>query len=256
LEDDGWNETAPEVGAADASLGSTHGRAGAREKPTTQVAGEGELRIEYMRLDRLPPAPRNAKKHDVPGIRSSFARFGFVSPPIINEGTGNLVAGHGRIEVLTEDHRKGKRKPPKRIRVDPADGMWMVPVYRGIRFDSDADAELYVLADNKLQERAGYDNDILAEMFQDHSRDDLGIAGFDTSEIDELLEPELDIDATRSLPPGDSAEAFIFREVRILLSKDTANRLGSVIEQYAEQRGTYNGFVEYVLERIHGGADV
>ena len=89
------------------------------------------LRVEYVPLAALKPAPRNPKKHQVKTVLESMGRFGYVSPMILDERTGRLVAGHGRLESLKQAKLDGKT-PPSRIRVEKVD--WLVPVVRGIAF--------------------------------------------------------------------------------------------------------------------------
>ena len=43
------------------------------------------LKIEYIPLRKLITWPRNPKGNDIPGLQASFAKFGFVDPPIIDE---------------------------------------------------------------------------------------------------------------------------------------------------------------------------
>jgi len=61
---------------------------------------ERKLRVRYVRVDRLVPADRNPRFHDLERIRTSIRRFGFVAPLLVNEATGKLLAGHGRVQAL------------------------------------------------------------------------------------------------------------------------------------------------------------
>src|SRR5258706_13874230 len=83
------------------------------------------LRLEYLPLASLRPAPRNPKRHQIETVRASMGRFGYVSPMILNERTGRLVAGHGRLESLKKAKSEGK-DPPSRVRVQGRE--WLVPV--------------------------------------------------------------------------------------------------------------------------------
>lgn len=115
-----------------------------------------EQRIEYVPLDEVIRWPRNPKSHDPPELIASFKRFGFVAPLIFDEASGRMVAGHGRLEALQELMRDGKA-PPKRVKKKRGKGgAWLVPVVRGIHFESETEAEAYVVADNKLQEAGGW----------------------------------------------------------------------------------------------------
>jgi len=146
------------------------------------------LRIEYMPLDKLAEAPRNPKQHEREEIKASMRRFGFVAVPAINETTGRLVAGHGRKEALVEMQAAGE-PPPARIRVK--NKQWAVPVLRGVAFATDQEAEAYLLADNRLTEVGGWDEELLARMVADLAKipDGLGLqgVGYDEKEIERML---------------------------------------------------------------------
>jgi hypothetical protein len=109
-----------------------------------------ELRIEYLPLSDLISRkdPDNAKLHDLPELEASFRKFGFVAPAAIEETTGLLLFGHGRIDELAGLKAEGA-KPPKRIRVEGDE--WLVPVIRGIRLGKKL-GSLYRFADNAIGE--------------------------------------------------------------------------------------------------------
>ena len=147
-------------------------------------AGPGEPRIEFMDLEAILRAPRNPKGHDLERIEGSFDRFGFVAPPMLDEGTGKLVAGHGRLDALLARKRAGAR-PPARVRIAPGGG-WLVPVIRGLAFASPEDAELYLLADNKLSELGGWDEAELAKVLGELAVDDVLLAGWTEEDLARL----------------------------------------------------------------------
>jgi len=126
-----------------------------------QVDRKAQLRLEYLPLASLRPAARNPKKHQVETVRASMGRFGYVAPMILNESTGRLVAGHGRIESLRKAKAEGKA-PPSRIRIHNGD--WLVPVVRGVAFTDDREAEAYLLADNQTTILGGWNDDELQEI--------------------------------------------------------------------------------------------
>jgi ParB-like chromosome segregation protein Spo0J len=145
------------------------------------------LYIKYMPLSEVRAAPRNAKDHDIGAIIVSYREFGFVTPGVVNEKTGTLVAGHGRAEALLEMKLSGEG-PPKRIRVRKADKEWMVPFIRGIEFDSDAQAEAFIIADNKLGELGGWNWAMLPDMLEAARDNDLLTpTGFDEDELESIM---------------------------------------------------------------------
>ena len=136
---------------------------------------------EFVRIDKLQPHHKNPRHNDhaVDSIANSIKRFGFTSPIIANADQ-TILAGHTRW------------KAAKKI------GLATVPV---VYVDlSPVDAELLMIADNKLGEKADWNTDQLSSLLMDLKKqgEDLDVLGFEQHELDELLE---DLDAD---PIGDS----------------------------------------------------
>lgn len=173
----------------------------ARTEPVVATQPSDEPRIEWVPLDELVRWPRNPKEHDLPALEASFRRFGFVDLPLVDEGTGRLVKGHGRVDGLEE--RKARGEPaPKRIRVGP-DGRWIVPVVRGVRFDSEVEAEAYVIADNRHVELGGWNEEMLGAIFRDHleSSGDAAVALAGVGYAEEDAREMIELAATAALGP-------------------------------------------------------
>ena len=139
---------------------------------------------EFVRINKLQPHAKNPRHNDqaVEAIANSIKRFGFTSPIIANADQ-TILAGHTRW------------KAAKRIGLDT------VPV---VYVDlSPVDAELLMIADNKLGEKADWNTDQLSSLLMDlkEQGEDLDVLGFEQHELDELLE---DLDAD---PFGDSKPA-------------------------------------------------
>jgi len=141
------------------------------------------IRVEYMPLAQLRRAPRNPKAHDLGVIDSSIKRFGFVTPIVLDERTGRLVAGHGRLETLERAKANGE-KPPARIIVK--EGEWLVPVIRGVEFSNEHEAEAYVVADNQTTILGGWNEEELAAVLSDHADNFSGI-GYSADDLKEML---------------------------------------------------------------------
>ncbi|MBM0206648.1 hypothetical protein JNW90_29285, partial [Micromonospora sp. STR1s_5] len=145
-------------------------------------------RIEYVPLTEIERAPRNPKRHDTDGIRASIDHWGLVETPTVDERTGRLVAGHGRLEDLAA-RRDAEQAPPDGVQVRE-DGEWLVPVLRGWSSRSDADAEAYLVASNQLSIKSGWDQQGLAVLMTDLHELDAELAaltGIDEGELDDLL---------------------------------------------------------------------
>lgn len=157
-----------------------------------------ERRVEFTPLALIESAPRNPKRHASDAINRSIQRFGFAELPLIDERTGRLVAGHGRLDQLYA-MRKAGQEPPDGVQVD-ASGEWLVPVVRGWASRSDADAEAYVVASNRLTTLGGWDDEQLGELLSDLQEVDpelLGIAGYTEEDLAGLLGGD-----RTDLPPG------------------------------------------------------
>lgn len=167
-----------------------------------------DRRVEYMPIAVIEPAARNPKQHAGEAIAKSIDRFGLAELPLIDERTGRLVAGHGRLDDLLARRRDGE-DPPAGVRLgDGGAGDWLVPVIRGWASTSDEDAEAYLVTSNKLTALGGWDDEGLADLLSDLRDQDaalLEVTGFTDDELEALLaEPE-----RTELPdagPGDSRD--------------------------------------------------
>jgi hypothetical protein len=164
-----------------------------------------EIRLEYVALAELKRWPKNAKDHDLPEINAFYDRFGYVMPMLEDARSGKLVAGHGRLEML-EVKQAGGEPPPDRIIA--RDGDWWVPVIRGVAFKSDKEAAAYLLADNKISERGGWDADLLAEFMKENDIAAGGI-GFSQNEIDKMIVSNADAELEGVLNLGEGSPAII-----------------------------------------------
>lgn len=131
--------------------------------------------IELVAPDRLTPDERNARTHSSKQIRmiaKSIQRFGFLNPVLVT-ADNRIIAGHGRVEAA------------KLL------GLTEVPVLR-IEGLSPDEIRAYVIADNQLALKAGWDREILAIELQHLGSIDfeIEVIGFETAEIDLILDAE------------------------------------------------------------------
>jgi len=129
-------------------------------------------RIEIWSVDRVVPYSKNARTHSpeqVAQIAASIAEFGFNAPILVDSNAG-IVAGHGRLLAA--------RKL----------GLAEVPV---VVLDhlTETQRRAYIIADNKLAENAGWNEEVLAAELADLERDglDLKLVGFSDDELEALL---------------------------------------------------------------------
>lgn len=127
---------------------------------------------ECAPITSLKPNPRNARTHSPKQVRqiaASIETFGFTNPVLIDENL-TILAGHGRVEGA------------KLLNME------QVPIIR-IEHLSEAEKRAYVIADNQLALKAGWDEDILAVEFQalGELNFDLELTGFDMGEVDQIV---------------------------------------------------------------------
>lgn len=151
--------------------------------------------IDYLPLSDLANrrASGNPKKHDAQIIERSVSRFGFVEPIVLDERTGRLVAGHGRLDDIEYRSESGSA-PPDGIRLgDPAfdpSGEWMVPVIRGWSSNSDDEAKAYLVVSNQATIAGGWDESALAALLGSLKTTDEVVfqaSGFSDAGLDQLL---------------------------------------------------------------------
>lgn len=140
-------------------------------------------RIELWPVERLVPYERNARTHSpeqVAQIVASIQEFGFVNPVLVDTDSG-VIAGHGRLAAAKDL------------------GLTEVPVVVLDHLDQ-KQRRAYVLADNKLAENAGWDEELLRMELTDLGEMDfdLSLIGFSDDELADLL-PEVE-----ELPPEDA----------------------------------------------------
>lgn len=145
-------------------------------------------RMQEVAIAELVPYERNAKLHgpaQIEKIKNSIEEFGFVSPILIDEEM-NVIAGHGRIMAAKEL------------------GMKRVPaVY--IEGLTETQRRAYIIADNKLTELGGWDDDLLDEELRQLTEAgfDINLTGFelelDTEDGDEKS-LSAEINPTAALP--------------------------------------------------------
>jgi len=149
----------------------------------------------------LKPHRTNARTHSpaqIKQIADSIAKFGFLNPVLIDTD-GRVIAGHGRVAAA-------KRLSYQTVPTISVDAM------------SEADRRAYIIADNRLAELAGWDDDLLKLEFEGilelDEMFDLEITGFaegeilnlvgddDAGEVDQNI-PEIDDTRPPVTKPGD-----------------------------------------------------
>lgn len=113
------------------------------------------LRLEYLDVDTLVEWKGNAKRHDLNFMAQAFEENGFVEPIVVDDGSGKMVAGHGRRKQLLKMKAAGEPPPPG---IDQRGGKWFVPVVCGRELPKPGK---HVLASNRGVELGGWDPKLL-----------------------------------------------------------------------------------------------
>lgn len=201
----------------------------AEEAPPAEP--DRDLRIERTALSEVVKWPKNPKGHDHAAITASFERFGFVSPVIVNETTGQLIAGHGRIETLERAQNAGQ--PPPAGVLDQ-DGEWLVPVVRGVELP-EHDADAYAIADNRLVELGAWDDEALsAVLAEQYNAGTLDGTGFTENELSEILSYQRDPLSERNDEQSVEIKAQVTIPPRVWLTMrdQLQEALGSVVDDF------------------------
>lgn len=152
-------------------------------------------RIELMATSLLKPNPRNARTHSdkqISQIAASIERFGFLVPIVI-DNDGMIAAGHGRWLAA------------KKL------GLTEVPVVRAA-FVSDSDRRTFAIAENKIAQLSGWDEDLLSEelafLFEGGNLD---ITGFTSADLDFSIPEPVKKDKPEQVELPDPAQRAVSR---------------------------------------------
>ena len=172
-------------------------------------------RIELWLIDKLIPWARNPRTHSdaqIAQIAASIREFGFNNPILVDTKAG-IIAGHGRLLAA------------QRL------GLSEVPV---IVLDhlSEAQKRGYIIADNKLAENAGWDDDLLRSELAALQEEgfDVSAIGFEDDELARLLAAQdavegiADEDAVPALPEtpvSRTGDLWILGDHRLLVGDAT-----------------------------------
>ena len=148
------------------------------------------MKITQKKVTELIPYVKNSRTHSdeqVAQIAASIKEFGWTNP-ILVDGSNGIIAGHGRLMAA---RKLGFKEVPT---IELADL-------------TETQKKAYIIADNRLALNAGWDNEMLTIELNDLLADGfaLDILGFDSKELNALLEPEVvkgltDEDAVPEIP--------------------------------------------------------
>lgn len=134
-----------------------------------------DLKVQNIEIIRIQNYKNNPKLHNraqVAKIRESIREFGFINPVLLDENL-EIIAGHGRVAAARDI------------------GMTEIPAII-LSHLTDAQKRAYRIADNKLTEIGKWSIEALNLEFMELAKldldFDLNITGFETAEIDLILD--------------------------------------------------------------------
>ena len=204
-----------------------------------------ELTVELIGIDTVEPHPENARVGDTSAIAESLTRFGQVKPIVVQKSTGYVVAGnHTRMAAKELGWEE----------------------IAAVLLDMDDDtAKAYLLADNRLSDRAKYDQSKLYDLlagdldldgtgydldYVESLGDALGnsvVAGEDTGDIVKQAQPD---PGFKKEPAETKAPAEAMRDIVMLMTVSRAQAFGEKVarlQKFAETR-TVVDTVEYAVD--------
>lgn len=199
--------------------------------------------VERRHIDTLIPYARNARTHDevqVAQIAASIREWGWTMPILIDE-EGTLIAGHGRVLAA---RTLGLEEIP-------------VMVARGW---SEAKRAAYVIADNRLAENAGWDENLLRVELEGlidegfnisltgFDLDDLSRIAGDLDRLHELENEEGNDDLTQPNNGENKTLLLQFGKRKVPLTEAELTWLETALDQHVETFGMSSGFVTQTLD--------
>lgn len=170
--------------------------------------------VQRRPIADLIPNARNARTHSdgqVAQLAGSIREWGWTIPVLVDEA-GTLIAGHGRVLAA---HQLGLTEVPTMVAAG-----W-----------SDAKKRAYMLADNKLAENAGWDDELLRSELVDLLEAGFtgDLLGFDADELALTLDG-WDSDLGDGLAGDPDGMAGLGAKLTISFNDENKDRLGEVRE--------------------------
>jgi hypothetical protein len=124
-------------------------------------------KTELVSVKKLKPHPQNPRKGNVAAITESIKENGFYGVIVAQKSTGYVLVGNHRLQAAKE--AGAKEVPVTWLDVD------------------DRGAAKVLLVDNKLNDKAGYDNSLLKEVLGSLEGDFLG-SGYNIQDYEAMFE--------------------------------------------------------------------
>ena len=175
------------------------------------LSGEAKLSIKWLPPASLVPYAKNSRKHprsQIELLAKSIKRFGWTNPILIGPDQ-QVICGHARLEAASMT------------------GASLVPTITLANM-SEADRRAYVISDNAIAERSGFDKAVLRSELNDliEIGYDLELTGVDSLTIDNLLsfdasdgpsEDDVDLPVTIGPPVSGLGDLWTIGDQRIVV---------------------------------------
>ncbi len=194
--------------------------------------------VENMPIDELTPYAKNARTHSpehVTEIAASMSEFGFTNPVLI-DGKGGIVAGHGRILAAQEL------------------GIKEVPCIRLTGLTA-KQRRAYVIADNKIAMNSGWDFPLLAKEISKIGIDP-SLLGFSNIEMDSLkafLDSDMSTPESEEwagMPEFKNTDKSAFKSVVVhFKDQESVDRFAGIVAAKITEKTRYIWYPEIEIVR-------
>lgn len=191
----------------------------AKKKDNLQQSPMIPEKIEQLAPEDLLAYGRNSRTHSdsqIKELAESIREYGFLVPVLIDD-KNQLIAGHARTQAAK------------------LAGLPVIPCIRATHL-TPGQRRAYVIADNRLAEKAGWDKETLRlELGELHSLGyNLNLAGYNAKELKGL---ELNLDGVdeKKVPPSEE-EGFVSRGGDVWLLGDHLLTCGDSADEEAEAK--------------------
>lgn len=201
---------------------------------------KGELTTETVRIDDVRPHPKNVRQGDIGAICESLQAHGQYRAIVAQRSTGLILAGNHTW------------KAAKQIG-------WRDIAVHFIDCDDDQ-AMRILLADNRANDLASYDDAALAELLKELNATELGLQGtlFDGNDLDELIVKLEGIHGfvIEQPPFSELAQEYEQRGIGVLslpYDKDTLPTIKSKLNDLrnGDEKITYSDIVADLITKAH-----
>lgn len=160
-----------------------------------QAARVADTSAVWLPVAELHRWEGNPRKNDpaVPRVAASIRRFGFVAPIVVWKAADRMVAGDTRLKALRSLMAESPDFVPKGA---PGPGLARVIFHD---FANEDEANLYAIADNRLNELAEWDEEARDEILAHYDDESRALAGYDDDVV--LADGEDAVEAPIPEPP-------------------------------------------------------